>query len=61
MEDFDVYAYGVISSSELHLLSMPTSFPNVPLCRNHPVPFCVRRRSFELSYCPEPLRVTGTT
>jgi len=28
MKDFDVYAYGVISSSELHLLSMPFPKPD---------------------------------
>ena len=28
MKDFDVYAYGVISSSELHLLSMPFPAPD---------------------------------
>jgi len=28
MNDFDVYAYGVISSSELHLLSMPFPSPD---------------------------------
>jgi len=28
MKDFDVYAYGVISSSELHLLSMPFPLPD---------------------------------
>ncbi len=28
MKDFDVYAYGVISSSELHLLSMPFPSPD---------------------------------
>ncbi len=29
MKEFDVYAYGVISSSELHLLSMPFPAPDV--------------------------------
>jgi sugar/nucleoside kinase (ribokinase family) len=28
MKDFDVYAYGVIASSELHLLNMPFPFPD---------------------------------
>ncbi len=28
MKDFEVYAYGVISSSELHLLSMPFPPPD---------------------------------
>ncbi len=53
MKDFDVYAYGVIASSELHLLSMPFPSPDgyAGIAESH---FMTGGGSPEFRNCPEP-------